>query len=260
MKTHLPRIFLMLAFSVLAAGISFSQTRDIYQLKIYSIENEQQEQQVNHFLKDAYIPALHRTGIKNVGVFSPVEEEEMAGKLIYVLIPFESIGQFEQLGALLNKDGEFLKKGSDYINAAFDHPPYLRMESILLRAFSTMPRYGIPTHATTESEQIYELRSYQGATEKLFRNKVEMFNEGGETKIFMELGFQPVFFGEVISGSAMPNLMYLTTFKDKASQEEHWKAFQNSSDWEKLKTDERYQNNVSKIDKILLHPADYSEL
>jgi hypothetical protein len=250
----------MLAISIVAVGATFSQARDFYQLKIYSIENEAQEQRMDSYLKDALIPALHRAGIKNVGVFKPLEEEEMAGKLIYLLIPFESMVQFEQLGALLNEDGEFIAKGSDYINATFDNPPYLRMESILLRAFSTMSQYGIPTHATPESEQIYELRSYQGATEKLFRNKVEMFNEGGETKIFMELGFQPVFFGEVISGSAMPNLMYLTTFKDKASQEEHWKAFQNSPDWEKLKADERYQNNVSKIEKILLHPTDYSEL
>lgn len=268
MKTHLNesfgfiarRVSLLLIIFTLLSGVSFSQKRNFYQIKIYSIENEQQGQRMDLFLKDAYIPALKRTGIKNVGVFKPVEDEEMAGKLIYVLIPFESIIQFEELGATLDDDKKYLKEGSDYIDGAFDNPPYARIQSIVLRAFSSMPEYGIPKHGTAPSEQIYELRSYLGATEKLYEKKVEMFNEGGESKIFMKLGFQPVFFGEVISGPTMPNLMYMTSFENKASQGEHWKAFGASPEWDKLKTDEQYANVVSKIDKILLHPTEYSGL
>jgi hypothetical protein len=268
MKTHIERNFrlytrrisVLVVISTLLAGVSFSQARDIYQIKIYSIKNDQQGQRLDSYLKDAYIPALHRTGIKNIGVFKPVEDAEMAGKVVYVLIPFESINQFEQLRALLNNDKKYLKEGADYNNATFDNPPYERIESILLRAFSTMPEYGIPSHPTAPSEQIYELRSYQGATEKFYEKKVEMFNEGGESKIFKDLGFQPVFFGEVLSGSEMPNLMYMTSFEDEASQGEHWKAFGSSPDWDKLKADEQYANTVSNIEKILLHPAEYSEL
>jgi hypothetical protein len=268
MKTHIERNFrlytrrisVLVVISTLLAGVSFSQTRDIYQIKIYSIKSEQQGQQLDTYLKDAYIPALHRTGIKNVGVFKPVEDAEMAGKKVYVLIPFESINQFEQLRALLNNDKKYLKEGADYSNAAFDNPPYVRIKSILLRAFSTMPEYGIPSHSTAPSEQIYELRSYQGATEKLYEKKLEMFNEGGESKIFKDLGFQPVFFGEVLSGSEIPNLMYMTSFKDSAAQGELWKAFGSSPQWDKLKSDEQYANTVSNIEKILLHPAEYSEL
>ena len=76
-------------------------------------------------------------------------------------------------------------------------------------------------HTTPPAERIYELRSYQGATEKYYRRKVEMFNEGGEVNIFKRLEFNPVFFGEVISGPAMPNLMYMTSFANEASQKEH---------------------------------------
>jgi len=268
MKTHLPKstrsfavkFTLLLLVSGLTSGICLSQERNIYQIKIYTIENEEQEQRLDLFLKDAYIPALHRTGINNIGVFKPIEEEEMAGKLIYVLIPFEDIEQFESLQAELNHDKKFLNKGDDYINSAFDNPPYARIESIILRAFSSMPEYGVPTHTTAPSDQVYELRSYQAATEKLYEKKVEMFNEGGESKIFMDLDFQPVFFGEVLSGATMPNLMYMTSFKDKASQGEHWSAFGASPAWDKLKSDPQYNNTVSTIEKILLHPAEYSEL
>ena len=39
-----------------------------------------------------------------------------------------------------------------------------------------------------------------------------MFNAGGEIDIFTKLNFNAVFYGDVIVGSHMPNLMYLTCF------------------------------------------------
>ena len=237
-----------------------TMARDIYQIKIYTLENENQEARMDKYLKNAFIPALHRAGIKNVGVFKPVEDGDMSGKLIYVLIPFKSISQFEKLETVLGKDQKYQTDGSDYINAAHDNAPFARIESTLLRSFKTMPEYGIPTHKTPSSEQVYELRSYQGATEKLYEKKVEMFTDGGESKIFMDLGFQPIFFGEVISGSTMPNLMYLTTFENKASQDEHWNAFRTAQAWLELKADQQYKNTVSKSEKFYLHPAEYSDL
>jgi hypothetical protein len=234
--------------------------RNIYQIKVYSLENEQQELRMDNYLKQAYLPALHRIGINHVGVFKPIEESELAAKSIYVFIPFKTISQFEELEALLNKDEKFLEDGRDYIYATYDNAPYVRIESILLRAFKSMPAYGVPTHTTPQAERIYELRSYQGATEKLYEKKVDMFTDGGESKIFIDLEFQPIFFAEVISGPIMPNLMYLTTFKNKESQENHWNAFRSSPEWLSLKSDTQYDNVVSKIDKIFLFPTDYSDL
>jgi len=251
-------IFLLSLF--LMSCLCTANARDIYQIKIYSLENEKQEQRMDDFLKDAYIPAMKRAGINNVGVFKPITEDAATGKLIYVLIPFKTIDQFEKLEGVLAKDKKYQTDGSDYINAAHDDSPYTRIESILLRSFKTMPNYGIPNHTTPAAEQVYELRSYEGATEKLYEKKVEMFNDGGETKIFKELGFQPVFFGEVISGSTMPNLMYLTTFKNKSSQDEHWDAFRSAPAWLELKEDKQYENTVSKSVKVFLRPTEYSGL
>lgn len=251
----------LLAIAFLSLSMNcISGERDIYQLKIYTIESETQEQRMDSYLKDAYIPALHRAGIKHVGVFKPVEDSELTGQRIFVLIPFQSIQQFEGLGKVLKKDATFQSEGSDYINASHDDSPYVRIESVLLRAFKSMPNYGIPTHTTDPSEQIYELRSYQGATEKLYEKKVDMFDDGGESKLFIDLGFQPILFGEVISGSDMPNLMYLTTFENSASQEKLWNSFRNSPEWGALKADPQYKNTVSSIDKFLLHPTEYSDL
>ena len=245
-----------------AAVIISCQTveREIYQIKIYSLSNSEQEISLDNYLKNAYIPALNRTGINNVGVFKLIEEKNLEVKHIYVFVPFKSVNQFEQLEDKINIDKKYLEDGTDYINTSHDNPPYVRIENILLRAFTSMPKYGVPEHTSLPSERIYELRSYQAATEKLYHKKVEMFNSGGESKIFMDLGFQPIFFGEVISGSTMPNLMYLTTFEDKTSNESHWHAFRDSPDWLLLKEDKQYDNTVSKIEKLFLHPTDYSEL
>ncbi|WP_159517766.1 NIPSNAP family protein [Sunxiuqinia indica] len=254
LKTLTVVCLLMFSVSGMAAK------RSIYQIKIYTLENAQQEQGLDKYLKEAFIPAMHRAGISRVGVFKPVEEDENAGKLMYVFIPFKSIGEFEKLESKLSSDKQYQADGSDYINAAFDHAPYARIESVLLRAFKSMPEFGVPTHSTPPSERIYELRSYQGATEKYYQKKVEMFTDGGESQLFIDLGFQPIFFGEVISGPVMPNLMYLTTFENKEAQTKRWDAFQVAPLWQTLKADKQYAHTVSHIDKSYLHPTDYSDL
>ena len=86
-----------------------------------------------------------------------------------------------------------------------------------------------------------------------------MFNEGGEIKLFKSLDFNAVFYAEVISGSTMPNLMYLTTFADMTAHDAHWNAFRDHPDWKKLSAKSEYQHTVSKSVKLLLYPTDYSD-
>jgi len=251
-------ILTMVCIVFTTAGL-LAQDRYYYQLKIYSIENESQEQQMDTYLKTAYLPAMHRAGIPAVGVFKPKAEESAAGVIIYVLVPFKSLAQFESLPEILSADNIYQTDGSKYIDAPYNNPPYIRIESILLRAFKSMPVPEKPQHTTFPAERVYELRSYHGATEKIFQNKVEMFNDAGEVALFKKLGFNAVFYGEVISGGSMPNLMYMTTFANEASQKEHWTAFGSHPDWNSMKNNPNYQNNVSSIDKILLQPTDYSD-
>jgi hypothetical protein len=249
-------IFLMLSFS----KKSEAADRDFYQIKIYRLNSQAQEARIDKFLKEAYIPALNRAGINKVGVFKPVEGDTVAGKIVVVWIPLKSLQQVEELPQILDKDAKYQSDGKDYIEAAYNNVPYGRIESILLKAFSEMPQFEVPKHKTPASQRIYELRSYQGPTEKLFQRKVEMFNAGGEVKIFKSLNFNAVFFAEVISGSTMPNLMYLTTFSDMKAHDEHWNSFRNHPDWKTLSGVEKYKNTVSKSVIWLLHPTDYSEI
>jgi len=232
---------------------------DSYQIRIYRLDHTGQENRMESYLKEAFIPALHRSGIEQVGVFKPLDPDGENGRYIMVLIPFHSLKEFRELPVLLAKDLSYQKAAAAYLEAAHDDPPYSRMESILLSAFSVMPRLEKPGLETPPARRVYELRSYQGPTERLFQRKVEMFNEG-EAALFMRLGFNPVFFGEVISGPHMPNLMYMTTFENETSRQEHWKSFREHPDWLSIKDLPRYRNTVSHISIYLIHPTGYSDL
>jgi hypothetical protein len=255
MRTFLLITCIALTFSVSA----FSASRDYYQIQVFRLNGKVQEAKVDNFLKNAYLPALHRAGIAKVGVFKPIESDTTSGKRVYVWIPFKSPDHFVKIQDVLAGDKEYKKTGADFLDAPFNQVPFLRKESILLKAFPDAPNFFIPNHQTAPSERIYELRSYEGPTENLFRQKVKMFNAGGEIKLFNSLEFNAVFYAEVISGSTMPNLMYLTTFADMAAHDAHWNAFRDHPDWKKLSALPEYKNTVSKAVKILLHPTDYSD-
>ncbi|MBO9660942.1 MAG: hypothetical protein J7527_19120, partial [Chitinophagaceae bacterium] len=65
--TRLCLFFLLLLAS--SATFAKAPARSYYQLKIYQLQSTAQQQRVERFLESAYVPALHRAGIKSVGVF-----------------------------------------------------------------------------------------------------------------------------------------------------------------------------------------------
>ncbi len=127
---------------------------------------------------------------------------------------------------MLEKDPVYQQAGKAFLDAPYNNPPFDRYESILLKAFTNMPQFRVPSFTTPAAERIYELRSYESATDAKAAKKIEMFNEGGEIAIFEKLGFNAVFYGEVLAGSQMPNLMYMTTFADMKSHDEHLGSIQ----------------------------------
>jgi hypothetical protein len=251
---------LLLSIFTLAVFCQAPAKREFYQLKVYNFSDRSQEDRLDKYLKDAYLPALHRAGINTVGVFKPVESSGDHGKKIYVLVPFQTMDQFVRIDDVLEKDQQYITAGKSYIEARFDNPPYDRIESYLMRAFKDMPRLRVPGHSTPPGDRIYELRSYESATEDLYKRKVHMFNEGGEINIFEKLNFNAVFYGEVLSGSSMPNLIYMTTFPDMKTRDEYWGIFRADPDWDVLKVVEYYNNTVSRNNTFLLHPTDYSDI
>jgi hypothetical protein len=236
------------------------EKREFYEIRVFHLQNKEQENRVDRYLKRALLPALHRHGFEKVGVFKPLGNDTSSNRRIYLLIPFKKLEQFVALEKNLQQDKTYLEAGTDYINTTYKEPAYKRVESILLQAFEGMPVSSKPALKSARAERIYELRSYESASERLYVNKVEMFNKGDEIGIFQKLGFNAVFYGEVLAGCHKPNLMYMTSFENKDERDQHWKAFGSDPAWKELSSKPEYQHNVSKHDIMLLQATEYSDL
>jgi NIPSNAP len=257
------RIFLLSLSFLLMLLQSWSQqgklVREFYQLTVYHFSTGDQEKVLDNYLQNALLPALHRSSISKTGVFKALANDTVADKLLYVFMPVQSLDMVVKLQTKLAADKAYQTAGAKYINAVYKTPPYTRMETILMQAFPLAPKMQVPALKSDKKERVYELRSYESATEKIFKNKVQMFNEGDEISLFKRLNFNASFYAEVIAGCKMPNLMYMTSFENMADRDAHWKSFVDDPYWKKLSAMPEYQNNVSHIDITFLRPVDYSD-
>lgn len=169
--------FLTFASFIASAMPAKAPAREFYQLIVYHIKDKAQEERLDKYLSEAYIPAVRRNGIKTVGVFKTANIDTATDKRIYILLPHQSLQGIQNLNQRLEKDKELVTKGVDYINASFDNAPYIRKETIIMHAFSGMPALKKPVFDAPKNARIYELRSYESATEKLSLNKINMFND-----------------------------------------------------------------------------------
>lgn len=239
---------------------AFGPDREFYELRTYLLKSAEQEKMMDNYLQNALLPALKRSGIRTVGVFKPISNDTASIKKIMVLIPYKNIKQVISMERKLEKDKVYLEKGKDYIDAVYNKAPYQRMEKVLLKAFSGQPLLKLPKLNASKAERVYELRSYESASEKYYWNKVQMFNKGNEINLFERLNFNGIFYGEVIFGNKLPNLMYMTSFENMEDRNAHWKTFSNDAEWKTLSKMPEYQHNVSHIDITFLRATIYSDL
>ncbi len=254
-------IAMICLFTTVVAGANPSAPgkKQFFQFKVYHVKSNEQVKQVDQFLKAAYLPALHRAGLQNIGVLKPIANDTAAMKAIYVFIPFTSANEWAGLNERLKKDAVYQSAAKDFIVAASDHPPYERLESILMEAFAGQEQVMAP--ASQNAERVFELRSYESPTEELHRKKTGMFETGGEISIFDRLGFHPVFYARVISGTRMPNLMYMPVFDNMHVKDSLWDKFRNDPKWKEMSTAPENENkvSVSHIDSIVMHSTEYSD-
>ena len=88
-----------------------------------------------------------------------------------------------------------------------------------------------------------------------------MFHSG-EFEIFLKAGFHPVFFGDTLFGSHLPNLTYMLSFENTAELEAKWDLFRNDPDWKKLSTDPKFAFDqiVTNISNLMLSPLTCSQV
>jgi hypothetical protein len=232
--------------------------RDLLEMRMYHMLPGSKRKLLNDFLKDAVLPAYERNGNGPIGVFEPVHGADSL--TLYVLIPHKSFESVLSASARIVSDPKFARAAEGFYSAPSSDPPYVRVESSLMVAFERMPQVAVPALAAEKKSRIFEMRIYESHNGKAGKRKVEMFNQGGEIAIFRKTGLEPVFFGETIIGSRIPNLTYMLVFADNAAREKAWGVFRDDPDWKKLSTDSYYADTVSNITDLILRPTGYSQI
>jgi len=229
--------------------------RDYYELRQYILETEAQKKGLDDFLKNAAIPALNRLGVKPVGVFYP--EEDLSPT--YVLLRHRSLESYVTWLQRLGEDQEFISRGAEFIDAPASAPAYKRVESSLMLAFAGMPQIETPV---SNPGRVFQLRTYESPSIRTGLKKIEMFNDAGEIKIFREVGLNPVFFGQTLTGGKMPNLTYMLAFESRDAQGAAWKKFGGHPLWQQLRKMPEYADKaiLSGITNLQLVAAPYSQV
>ena len=252
------------ASTLAAAGKAGAQAsagarREFYQLRRYNLLSGQQLKLTESFFSSALIPALTRLGLGPVGAFKLDIGPETP--TYYLLIPGPSTETLVELDLRLPEDAEFFKAADPFWNATSVAPAFQRADISLLAAFAGWPRLTLPAASATKSKRIFQLRTYESPSNGEHVRKVEMFHSG-EFEIFRNAGFHPVFFGDTLIGSRMPNLAYMLSFADLAELDAKWDVFRNDPAWKKLSSDPRYAFDpiVTNITNLILSPLDCSQI
>ena len=238
--------------------------QEFYELRIYHIENADKQTLVHDYLQNALLPALLRLSIDRVGIFTRLDPGWMAigddtDFSIFMVIPYSKADDFVSMRAKLASDSEYQKAAAEYFARPLKDPVYQRIESRFMKAFAGMPVIEMPKQSKNKAPRIFELRLYESHTEDAAARKVDMFNEG-EIDLMREVEMSPVFYGETLIGSDVPNLVYMLSADDMESHQSHWKAFLAHPTWERMKGMEKYKDTVSKIKNWFLEPTSYSQM
>jgi hypothetical protein len=228
--------------------------KEYLELRHYEFVSAEKQNAFEDFLGKAAIPALNRQGILPVGVFKPEDNKEPN---IWMLIPHKTLDSVITSNTTMLADSTFTQAGGDILNCPKSDPAYTRFESSLLLAFDKCPGVEVPSK---KESRVLQLRIYESHSAIMAKRKVEMFNKGGEIDLFRLTGLKPVFFGESIIGSKMPNLAYMVGFDDADAQKKAWDTFQKHPTWNKLKTDPYYKDTVSNITNLVLRPSASSQI
>ncbi len=209
---------------------------------------------------EALVPALNRAGCAPIGAWHVTLGPD--SPTLHLLVPHPAAESLATLDERLEADGEYHKAAAAIRGLPSGDPPFLRCDSSLHRTVASMPGIDATAAAAAGPARVFELRTYRSHSDAASRRKVEMFEAGGELRIFRRLGLTTVFFSHDLVGEGLPSLTYMLVFADPAARERAWSAFRQDPEWLKLRARPEYTDAeiVSGISSLLLRPAEGSQL
>jgi hypothetical protein len=255
-------VITLMTFTV--AGTAQAQStepaaKQFYEIRHYTILDEASEAAIGNYLKDALLPALKKQNVGPVGVLVSAPQDENKQRRFVVITPLTRPAQLLAIQATLAADAEYQAAAADFLSRENANPAFGRIVSELSVSMDCMKQLVVPEGTLENAERVYELRTYESATERLGQLKVEMFNSG-EVPIFYATGITPIFISQTVVGPQMPSLTYLSVFPNDAARLKAWDTFRAHPDWKVLSAEKKYLGTVSRIDKYILVPTTYSQM
>ncbi|MCC7496924.1 MAG: NIPSNAP family protein [Bryobacterales bacterium] len=248
--------------SLAGAAPAASTSNAILELRWFRLRNgaDDQARRTRAFLERGLAPALKRHGIGVTGFFESIIGPGSPFVLMVTSYPdFATYYRVTQRLLSAESSDEVLEKarGEYYSGGALG---YVRMDVSLLRAFDGIPQVEVKAEADAKP-RVFELRTYESNNFHTLKRKIRMFNEE-EISIFRKTGINPVFFGETLVGTNMPNLTYLVAFDSLAGREQAWSRFVVDPAWLKLRAAPGYADAeiVSNISNSILRPLPFSTI
>lgn len=245
--------------SLVLPSASGAAKKAVFELRYYRLRNTHANQvtRTSDFLAKAAAPALRRAGAGPLGFFSGV----IAGDspFILALVSFSSLAGMEAAWEKMEADPAYRKAQGEF--HALPDLAYERIENSLLRGFESMPRIEAPPSEGNRATRIFELRTYESNNGSTLRRKIKMFDDE-EISIFRRCGILPVFFGETIVGTHMPNLTYMVAYDDLAARDKAWRTFGADPGWQKLRAQPGLADAeiVSNVSNAILRPLPFSDI
>ena len=257
------RLAVMMAGLVAGAGSVFGADapREWIELKQYTCSSVEVRDKLMAVLDSALVPALNRQGAKKVGVFwtdtATNDGNADYNTSVFVLAAFPDAAACLTAEGKLLKDAAFMRDAAALFNAPMKEPLYDSCVSSVFLAFATCPTV---EQAAKSEGRLLQLRFYNSYTPERNAKKIDMFEGGGELALFRKCGMPPVFFGEAVAGTMLPNLTYMLAFENAEKKAEAWKTFIEHPEWVKMKADTQYKDTANKIKNIMLRPSKGSQL
>jgi len=235
--------------------------REWIELKQYTCSSVETRDKLMAVFDAALIPALNRQGAKKVGVFwtdtATNDGNSDYNTSVFVLAAFPDAAACLTAEQKLLADAVFMRDAAALFNAPMKEPLYDSCSSSAFLAFAMCPTVEQPAKSDS---RLLQLRYYNSYTPERNAKKIDMFEGGGELDLFRRCGMPPVFFGEGVAGTLLPNLTYILAFEDAEKKAAAWKTFIEHPEWQVMKVDPQYKDTANKIVNIVLRPSKGSQL
>lgn len=235
--------------------------RELIDVRILYTPSEDAKKRLLERCDKILIPLQRQNGFRKTGIFSLNQElhaDDAGLNPIYKTAVFTvtCAPNFEKLEAFhntLHTIADADRRIQTYMADAL----YSEMEATLMRSFVQCPKLEVPT---LSPDRVVQFRRYASPSCNRSRAKQHMFDIRGELDLFRRCNIAPIFFGDMLYGTDMPNISYMVSFENNDARVANWKKFVASDEWNQMKDEPAFKDTATRIRNLFLKPTPGSEI